>query len=223
MPAIRERPVQRYAEIFGLGTKRAGFIIEIDFQFTFGFLVVEMEDCRQRFCSSELQRPGLQVFTSSCYGSDQFDEHYFNCLPQSCKRTTFWTLIPGRMRHLFLKPDFGTKANFSEWVKICPRVGYWCRSEIVHNYSFFVVELISSIASTVTAHKVCVIKKKFCTQALNRPEIFWQLKPDSETRPYPKSPTRLTILVCQSPSLCIIAWLSVYAYFLEKVIGKSEV
>jgi len=32
----------------------AGFVIEIDFQLMFSFLVVKMEDCRHRFCCAEL-------------------------------------------------------------------------------------------------------------------------------------------------------------------------
>ena len=34
--------------------RRAGFVVEVDFQLTFGFLVVEMEDCRHRFRGAEL-------------------------------------------------------------------------------------------------------------------------------------------------------------------------
>jgi len=52
--AIRERPVQRYSEVFGLGAEGQGFIVEVDFHLTFGFLVVKVEDCRHRFCSAEL-------------------------------------------------------------------------------------------------------------------------------------------------------------------------
>jgi len=40
--AIRERPVQRYCEVFGLGAKGQGFVIEADLQLTFSFLVVEI-------------------------------------------------------------------------------------------------------------------------------------------------------------------------------------
>ena len=47
--AIRERPVLRYSEVFGLGTEGQGFAVEVDFQLMFGFLVVEMADCRHRF------------------------------------------------------------------------------------------------------------------------------------------------------------------------------
>jgi len=48
-------PVQRYSEVCGLGAKRQGFVVVVDFQLTFGFLVVEVEDCQHCFCSSELQ------------------------------------------------------------------------------------------------------------------------------------------------------------------------
>ena len=41
--AVRERPVQRYSEVFGLGAEGQGFVVEVDFQLTFGFLVVEMK------------------------------------------------------------------------------------------------------------------------------------------------------------------------------------
>ena len=51
---IRERPVQHYSEVFGLGAEGQGFAVEVDFQLTFGFLVVEMEDGRHRFRGTEL-------------------------------------------------------------------------------------------------------------------------------------------------------------------------
>ena len=54
MSAIRERPVQRYSEVFGFGAEGQGFVVEADFQLTFGFLVVEMENCRHRFRGAEL-------------------------------------------------------------------------------------------------------------------------------------------------------------------------
>jgi len=41
--------VQRYSEVFGLGAEGQGFVVEVDFQLTFGLLVVEMEDCRHLF------------------------------------------------------------------------------------------------------------------------------------------------------------------------------
>ena len=53
MSATRERSVQRYSEVFGLGTEEQGFVVVVDFQLTFSFLVVEMDDSRDRFCSSE--------------------------------------------------------------------------------------------------------------------------------------------------------------------------
>jgi len=39
-----------------LGSEQNGrfSLIEVDFQLTLGFLVVEMEDCRHRFCGAEL-------------------------------------------------------------------------------------------------------------------------------------------------------------------------
>jgi len=60
---IREQPVHHYLEVFGLGAEGQGFVVEVDFKLTFGFLVVEMEDCRHRFCSAELLVPSLEVFT----------------------------------------------------------------------------------------------------------------------------------------------------------------
>jgi len=51
---MRERPVQRYFEVFGLGAEGQGFVVVLDFKFTFSFLVVKMEGCRHRFCSAEL-------------------------------------------------------------------------------------------------------------------------------------------------------------------------
>jgi len=37
--AVRERPVQRYSEVFGLGAEGQGFVVKVDFQLTFGFRV----------------------------------------------------------------------------------------------------------------------------------------------------------------------------------------
>jgi len=34
--------------------RKQGFVVEVDFQLTFGFLVGEMEDCRHRFRGVEL-------------------------------------------------------------------------------------------------------------------------------------------------------------------------
>jgi len=42
--ATRERPVQRYSEVFGFGAEGQGFVVEVDFQFTFSFLVVEVDN-----------------------------------------------------------------------------------------------------------------------------------------------------------------------------------
>jgi len=47
--AIRERPVQRYSEVFGFGAEGQEFVVEVDFQLTFGFLFVEIEDSRHNF------------------------------------------------------------------------------------------------------------------------------------------------------------------------------
>ena len=43
MSAVRERPVQRYSEVFGHGAEGQGFVVEDDFQLMLIFLVVEME------------------------------------------------------------------------------------------------------------------------------------------------------------------------------------
>jgi len=61
---MRERPVQCYCEVFRLGAEGQDFVVEVDFQLTFSFLVAKMEDCR---CSAELQLPGLEVFTHGCH------------------------------------------------------------------------------------------------------------------------------------------------------------
>ena len=55
--AIPERPVQRYSEVFGLVAEGQDFVVVVDFQLTFSFLV-EVEDCRYCSCSAEL----LEVF-----------------------------------------------------------------------------------------------------------------------------------------------------------------
>ena len=52
--AIRGRPIQCYSEVFGLRTKGQGFIVVVDFQLRFTFLVVEVEDCWHCFCSAGL-------------------------------------------------------------------------------------------------------------------------------------------------------------------------
>ena len=52
--AVRERHVQHYSEVFRIGAEGQGFVVEVDFQLTFDFLVVEMEDCRHRFRGVEL-------------------------------------------------------------------------------------------------------------------------------------------------------------------------
>jgi len=77
---IREHPVQRYSEAFVFGAKEQGFFVEDDFQLTFSFFVVEMEDCRHRFCSAELCRSGLEIFT---YRRHVFAEDAFHCWPVS--------------------------------------------------------------------------------------------------------------------------------------------
>jgi len=51
---MRERPVQRSYEVFGLGAEGQGFVVVVDFQLTFNFLIVEVKACRHRFCSAEL-------------------------------------------------------------------------------------------------------------------------------------------------------------------------
>jgi len=51
--AIPERPVQRYSEVFGLVAEGQDFVVVVDFQLTFSFLV-EVEDCRHSFCSADL-------------------------------------------------------------------------------------------------------------------------------------------------------------------------
>ena len=54
MSAVRERLVQRYSEVLGLGAEGQGFVVEVVFQLTFGFLVVEMENCPHHFRGAEL-------------------------------------------------------------------------------------------------------------------------------------------------------------------------
>jgi len=51
---VRERPVQGYSEIFGLGTEGQSFVVVVNFQLTLSFLVVEIEDCQHRFCIAEI-------------------------------------------------------------------------------------------------------------------------------------------------------------------------
>ena len=65
MLAIRERPVQRHSEVFGLGAEEQGCFVVFDFKLTLSFLIVKNEDCRHRFRGAELQLPSLEVFTYS--------------------------------------------------------------------------------------------------------------------------------------------------------------
>ena len=53
MSAVRERPVQRYSKVFGLGAEGPGLVVVYDFKLMFTYLV-EVKDCRHRFCSAEL-------------------------------------------------------------------------------------------------------------------------------------------------------------------------
>jgi len=46
MWAMRERLVQRYYKVCGLGAEEQGFTVQVEFHITFSFLVVEVEDCR---------------------------------------------------------------------------------------------------------------------------------------------------------------------------------
>jgi len=59
-------------------SKRARFAVEVDFQLTFDFLLVLMEDCQHRCCRAEVELLGLEVFTYSRHVSA---EHSFHCLP----------------------------------------------------------------------------------------------------------------------------------------------
>jgi len=76
---MRELPVQRYSEVFGFGAEEQGFIIVVDFQVTFSFLVVKMEDCRHCFFSIELYLPRLgysptvamSLFSTLCQARNQ--------------------------------------------------------------------------------------------------------------------------------------------------------
>ena len=51
---ICERPVQSYCEVFGLRAKGQDFVLKVDLQLTFSFLVVEIENCSHHFYSAEL-------------------------------------------------------------------------------------------------------------------------------------------------------------------------
>jgi len=51
--AVRERSVECFSEVFGLGPEEQGFIAVVDFQLMFSFLV-EMEDCQHCFCTRPL-------------------------------------------------------------------------------------------------------------------------------------------------------------------------
>ena len=65
MSAIHQLPVQRYSEVFELEKGRQAFVVVGDFQFTFTILVVDVDDCRHRFCSAELQLPHLEQWFST--------------------------------------------------------------------------------------------------------------------------------------------------------------
>jgi len=54
---VRERSVQRYSNVFSLEARGQGFVVVTDFQLTFNFLVVEVEDCRRCFlCMQEVRQ-----------------------------------------------------------------------------------------------------------------------------------------------------------------------
>jgi len=67
VPEIRESPNQCYSEVFEFGAKGQSFVVTIDFQLTFSFLVVEVEDCRQCFAVLSFKLPGLEAFTCGCH------------------------------------------------------------------------------------------------------------------------------------------------------------
>ena len=46
--------VQHSSEVCGFGAKGNGFVAVVDFQLTFGFLVVEVEDCQHCLCTADL-------------------------------------------------------------------------------------------------------------------------------------------------------------------------
>jgi len=47
----------RNSELIRFGAKGLGFHVDLDFQLKFRFLVVEMENCRHRFCSARFCFP----------------------------------------------------------------------------------------------------------------------------------------------------------------------
>ena len=74
------RPVQIYSEVFRFGADKQSFSAVVDVYITFSYLFLEVEDCRHRFCSPELQLPGLEVFTYSCH---VLANHPFHCMSVS--------------------------------------------------------------------------------------------------------------------------------------------
>jgi len=56
-------PTLLQSSLGGLREKGQCFVVVVNFQLTFSFFVVEVEDCQHCFCSIELQLPGLKVFT----------------------------------------------------------------------------------------------------------------------------------------------------------------
>ena len=77
--AIRERPVNVTPRYLRSGQTGMVSLLWLTFSLAFGFLV-EVQDCRHRFCRSELQLPSLELFT---YSWHVFALHPFQCLPVS--------------------------------------------------------------------------------------------------------------------------------------------
>ena len=86
--AIRERPVQRFSEVFTLGAEGQGFVVEVDFSLTLAFLVVEVEDCLQHFV---LPSFSFQVWRYS-FGCPVLAQRPFRCLPISISMHDFWVV-----------------------------------------------------------------------------------------------------------------------------------
>ena len=42
---MRERPVQRYSEVFGLGAEGQGFVFVVELELTLSFLVDKVKSC----------------------------------------------------------------------------------------------------------------------------------------------------------------------------------
>jgi len=123
--AIHQLPVQRYSEVFELEKGRQAFVVVGDFQFTFTILVVDVDDCRHRFCSAELQLPHLEQWFSTTVTraacGTQEPAALWHPKKTCSTAATCGTAAPAALRHPALRhPACGTQEPF-----VRPSAVFW--------------------------------------------------------------------------------------------------